>query len=122
MQKTQGDSNISSRNASKNVDDAKPGSSGGVAGNFVSMTEIRNKVSCFRDLLDLSPCLGSATLPEVMILVLLVFGFELKVVLIDSVSVSPQLLILTLCDIFQRYPEIKPVSEFKDASFHEVNN
>lgn len=68
VQKTQGDTNKSSSNASKIVGDAaKPGSSGGVAGNLVSMTEIRNKVSCFRDMLDFSPCLGSATLLEVVI-------------------------------------------------------
>ncbi|KAL1537506.1 hypothetical protein AAHA92_30012 [Salvia divinorum] len=66
----------------------------GVAGNFASLTEIRNKIACFRDLLDFSPCSGSATLLE--------------------------LLVLTLHDIFQRYPKIKPTSEFQDACIHDV--
>ncbi|KAH6790571.1 hypothetical protein C2S51_005577 [Perilla frutescens var. frutescens] len=79
--------------SSKNVE-TKDSSSRGVAGHFVAMIEIRNKVSCLRDLLDLAPCVGSATIFE--------------------------LLILTLNDIFQLYPKIKPVSEFKDESFHKV--
>ncbi|XP_047973420.1 uncharacterized protein LOC125215877 [Salvia hispanica] len=66
----------------------------GVASNFAPLSEIRNKIACLRDLLDFSPCSGSATLLE--------------------------LLVLTLHDIFQRYPEIKPASEFQDACTHEV--
>ncbi|KAG6392221.1 hypothetical protein SASPL_146434 [Salvia splendens] len=66
----------------------------GVAGNFSPLNEIRNKIACFRDLLDFLPCSGSATLLE--------------------------LLVLTLHDIFQRYPNIKPASEFQDACTHEV--
>lgn len=42
------------------------GSPRGVAVNFVSLTEIRNKIACFRDLLDFSPCVASATLLEVI--------------------------------------------------------
>ena len=37
----------------------------GVAGSLGFMTEIRDKIGCFRDLLDFSPCAGSATLLEV---------------------------------------------------------
>ncbi|XP_047943162.1 uncharacterized protein LOC125190003 [Salvia hispanica] len=66
----------------------------GVAGSLGFMTEIRDKIGCFRDLLDFSPCAGSATLLE--------------------------LLVLTLHDIFQRYPEIKPASEFQDADIHKA--
>lgn len=43
----------------------KGGSPRGVAVNFVSLNEIRSKIACFRDLLDFSPCDGSATLLEV---------------------------------------------------------
>ncbi|KAG6383713.1 hypothetical protein SASPL_156514 [Salvia splendens] len=66
----------------------------GVAGSLGSMTEIRDKIGCFRDLLDFSPCAGSATLLE--------------------------LLVLTLHDIFQRYPKIKPASEFQEADIHKA--
>ena len=37
----------------------------GVASNFAPLSEIRNKIACLRDLLDFSPCSGSATLLEV---------------------------------------------------------
>ncbi|XP_041989399.1 uncharacterized protein At4g04980-like [Salvia splendens] len=66
----------------------------GVAGSLGSMTEIRDKIGCFRDLLDFSPCAGSATLLE--------------------------LLVLTLHDIFQRYPKIKPASEFQEADIQKA--
>ena len=36
-----------------------------VAGNFIIMTELRNKILTLRDLLDLSPCIGSASVNEV---------------------------------------------------------
>ncbi|XP_019162847.1 PREDICTED: uncharacterized protein At4g04980 [Ipomoea nil] len=52
------------------------------AANFIIMTELRNKILTFRDLLDLSPCIGSA-------------------------SVN-QLLVLTLKDLYKLYPSIKP--------------
>ncbi|KAI3456296.1 hypothetical protein Pfo_012959 [Paulownia fortunei] len=87
-------------NPSKNVRDMKPStvrSSCGVAGNFVTMTDLRNKISTFRDLLDLSPCVGSASVNE--------------------------LLILTLNDLFKRHPKIKPdvfASEIKDAPMHKA--
>ncbi|PIN01135.1 hypothetical protein CDL12_26358 [Handroanthus impetiginosus] len=72
-------------------------SSCGVAGNFVTMTELRNKISTFRDLLDFSPCLGSVSIKE--------------------------LLALTLKDLFKRYPKIKKdvsFSDIKDASMHKA--
>ncbi|XP_049357881.1 uncharacterized protein At4g04980 isoform X1 [Solanum verrucosum] len=53
-----------------------------VAGNFIIMTELRNKILTLRDLLDLSPCIGSASVNE--------------------------LLILTLKDLQQLYPTINP--------------
>ncbi|XP_041995915.1 uncharacterized protein LOC121746051 [Salvia splendens] len=68
----------------------------GVAGSLGSLTEIRNKIGCFRDLLDFSPCAGSATLLELLVL-------------------TPP-----LHDIFQRYPKIKPASEFQGAGIHEL--
>ncbi|KAG5579314.1 hypothetical protein H5410_049941 [Solanum commersonii] len=42
----------------------------GVAGNFVIMTALRSKILILRDLLDLSPCFGSASLNELLILTL----------------------------------------------------
>ncbi|XP_055808097.1 uncharacterized protein LOC129876638 [Solanum dulcamara] len=42
----------------------------GVAGNFVIMTALRSKILTLRDLLDLSPCFGSASLNELLILTL----------------------------------------------------
>ncbi|XP_015055300.2 uncharacterized protein At4g04980-like [Solanum pennellii] len=42
----------------------------GVAGNFVIMTALRSKILTLRDLLDLSPCFGSASLIELLILTL----------------------------------------------------
>ncbi|PHU12373.1 hypothetical protein BC332_19303 [Capsicum chinense] len=35
-----------------------------VAGNFIIMTELRNKILTMRDLLDLSPCIGSSSVNE----------------------------------------------------------
>ncbi|KAL0305772.1 UNVERIFIED_CONTAM: hypothetical protein Sradi_5994500 [Sesamum radiatum] len=72
-------------------------SSNAVAGNFVTMTELRNKISTFRDLLDFSPCAGSASVNE--------------------------LLVLTLYDLFKRYPKIKPdvsMSEIKAGSTRQA--
>ncbi|KAL0353118.1 UNVERIFIED_CONTAM: hypothetical protein Sangu_0893100 [Sesamum angustifolium] len=72
-------------------------SSNGVAGNFATMTELRNKMSTFRDLLDFSPCVGSASVNE--------------------------LLVLTLDDLFKRYPKIKPdvsMSEIKGGSTRQA--
>ncbi|KAL0363347.1 UNVERIFIED_CONTAM: COP1-interacting protein 7 [Sesamum calycinum] len=72
-------------------------SSNAVAGNFVTMTELRNKISTFRDLLDFSPCVGSASVNE--------------------------LLVLTLYDLFKRYPKIKPdvsMSESKAGSTRQA--
>ncbi|CDP14495.1 unnamed protein product [Coffea canephora] len=69
----------------------------GVAGNFVKMTDIRTKVLTFRDLLDLSPCIGSASVNE--------------------------LLIWTLQDLHRLYPSLKPsipVSEIERASTDQV--
>lgn len=37
----------------------------GVAGKFLKMTDIRNKIGTFRDFLDLSPCISSASVNEV---------------------------------------------------------
>ncbi|KAL2473588.1 putative protein-like [Forsythia ovata] len=37
------------------------------AGNFVVMTDLRNKISTFRDLFDLAPCVGSASVNELLI-------------------------------------------------------
>nr|GMC83852.1 uncharacterized protein At4g04980 [Ipomoea batatas] len=68
-----------------------------VAANFIIMTELRNKVLTFRDLLDLSPCIGSA-------------------------SVN-QLLVLTLKDLYKLYPSIKPrirQSEIEEAEMHQA--
>lgn len=45
---------------------SKVQSSFGVAGNFVTMTELRKKISSLRDLLDFSPCAGSASVNEVI--------------------------------------------------------
>ncbi|XP_049387669.1 uncharacterized protein LOC125851980 [Solanum stenotomum] len=42
----------------------------GVAGNFIIMTALRSKILTLRDLLDLSPCFGSASLNELLILTL----------------------------------------------------
>ncbi|KAL6546631.1 hypothetical protein OROMI_022352 [Orobanche minor] len=68
-------------------------SSCGVAGNFVTMTALKNKISTLRDLLDFSPCIGSASVNE--------------------------LLMLTLNDLLKRYPKIK-LSEIKDVSMHKA--
>ncbi|XP_016493098.2 uncharacterized protein LOC107812484 [Nicotiana tabacum] len=54
----------------------------GVADNFIIMTALRSKILTLRDLLDLSPCLGSASVNE--------------------------LLILTLKDLHKLYPSINP--------------
>ncbi|XP_059291024.1 uncharacterized protein LOC132044538 [Lycium ferocissimum] len=54
----------------------------GVADNFVIMTALRSKTLTLRDLLDLSPCFGSASVNE--------------------------LLILTLKDLHKMYPSITP--------------
>ncbi|KAK4439918.1 COP1-interacting protein 7 [Sesamum alatum] len=91
LAKTRQDSNKNC-STSKNVRDVKAStvrSSCGVASNFVTMTELRNKISTFRDLLDFSPCVGSASVNE--------------------------LLVLTLNDLFKRYPKIKP-----DVSMAEI--
>ncbi|XP_075488989.1 uncharacterized protein LOC142527888 [Primulina tabacum] len=76
---------------------SKISNSCGVAGNFVTMTDLKNKISIFRDLLDFAPCSGSATVTE--------------------------LLILTLNDIFKLHPVIKPdllVSKIEGASMHKA--
>lgn len=39
----------------------------GFASNFMVMTELRNKTLTLRDLLDLSPCIGSASVHEVVL-------------------------------------------------------
>ncbi|XP_016437961.2 uncharacterized protein LOC107763965 [Nicotiana tabacum] len=68
-----------------------------VAGNFIIMTELRNKILTLRDLLDLSPCIGSASVNE--------------------------LLILTLKDLQQLYPSINPsisLSKIDEASMHQA--
>ncbi|KAL0398626.1 UNVERIFIED_CONTAM: hypothetical protein Sradi_2205900 [Sesamum radiatum] len=97
--KTRQDSNKNC-STSKNVRGMKASmvcSSSGVAGNFVTMTELRNKISTFRDLLDFSPCVGSASVNE--------------------------LLVLTLDDLFKRYPRIKPevsMSEIKGGSTQQA--
>ncbi|XP_016481641.2 uncharacterized protein LOC107802627 [Nicotiana tabacum] len=68
-----------------------------VAGNFIIMTELRNKILTLRDLLDLSPCIGSASVNE--------------------------LLILTLKDLQQLYPSINPsisLSKIDGASMHQA--
>lgn len=69
----------------------------GLADNFVTMTDLKNNISIFRDLLDFAPCSGSTTVTE--------------------------LLILTLNDIFKLYPIIKPdlsVSKIEGASMHKA--
>ncbi|XP_073311870.1 uncharacterized protein [Primulina huaijiensis] len=76
---------------------SKISNSCGVAGNFLTMTDLKNKISIFRDLLDFAPCSGSATVTE--------------------------LLILTLNDIFKLHPVIKPdllVSKIEGASMHKA--
>lgn len=86
--------------ASKNLEGqkgSKINNSCGVAGNFVTMTDLKNKISIFRDLLDFAPCRGSSTVTE--------------------------LLILTLNDIFKLHPIIKPdlsVSKIEGASMHKA--
>ncbi|KAL2495041.1 uncharacterized protein Fot_38798 [Forsythia ovata] len=59
-----------SKNASKNIKDMKSSpvrKSCQVAGNFLMNTEFKNKISTFRDLLDLPPCVGSASVNEVFL-------------------------------------------------------
>ncbi|KAK4485202.1 hypothetical protein RD792_007828 [Penstemon davidsonii] len=86
--------------SSKNIKNKKSSTvqkSCGVAGKFVTMTELKNKISIFRDLVDFSPCVGSASVNE--------------------------LLIWTLSDLFKEYPCIKPdipVSEIEKASLHKA--
>ncbi|KAK4347119.1 hypothetical protein RND71_033458 [Anisodus tanguticus] len=68
-----------------------------VAGNFIIMTELRNKILTLRDLLDLSPCIGSASVNE--------------------------LLILTLKDLQQLFPTINPsisLSKIDEAPMHQA--
>ncbi|KAM3251640.1 hypothetical protein P3L10_005710 [Capsicum annuum] len=68
-----------------------------VAGNFIIMTELRNKILTMRDLLDLSPCIGSSSVNE--------------------------LLILTLKDLQQLYPTINPsisLSKIDEAPMHQA--
>ncbi|XP_073125612.1 uncharacterized protein [Henckelia pumila] len=81
----------------KGLKGSKISNSHGVAGNFVTMTDLKNKISTFRDLLDFAPCSGSATVTE--------------------------LLILTLNDIFKLHPGIKPdlpISKIEGASMHKA--
>ncbi|XP_073030503.1 uncharacterized protein [Primulina eburnea] len=81
----------------KGLKGSKISNSCGAAGNFVTMTDLKNKISTFRDLLDFAPCSGSATVTE--------------------------LLILTLNDIFKLHPRIKSdlsVSKFEGASMHKA--
>ncbi|CAN4078987.1 unnamed protein product [Withania somnifera] len=68
-----------------------------VAGNFIIMTELQNKILTLRDLLDLSPCIGSASVNE--------------------------LLILTRKDLQQLYPTINPsisLSKIDEESMHQA--
>ncbi|KAL3519694.1 hypothetical protein ACH5RR_017843 [Cinchona calisaya] len=68
-----------------------------VAGNFIKMTDIRNKVLTLRDLLDFSPCIGSASVNELMI--------------------------WTLKDLCRLYPSIRPstpMSEIERSSTNQV--
>lgn len=68
--KNQGEKDAISKNL-KNQDEKKGltvRDTSGLTGNFVKMTEIRNKLLTFRDLLDLSPCVGSASVNEVHLL------------------------------------------------------
>lgn len=48
-----------------------------VAGNFIIMTELRNKILTMRDLLDLSPCIGSSSVNEVCFYYLYVYKANL---------------------------------------------
>nr|GMD06854.1 protein diaphanous homolog 1-like [Ipomoea batatas] len=70
----------------------------GFASNFMVMTELRNKTLTLRDLLDLSPCIGSASVHE--------------------------LLMLTLKDLHALYPSLEQidVSEIEGASMDQVLN
>ncbi|GER36492.1 hydroxyproline-rich glycoprotein [Striga asiatica] len=83
--------NKTSNVTSKNAKSMK--SSSGVAGNFVTMTALMNKITTLRDLLDFSPCVGSASVSE--------------------------LLTSTLNDLFKRYPKIKR-SETIDVPMHKT--
>ncbi|KAK2969844.1 hypothetical protein RJ640_030153 [Escallonia rubra] len=59
-----------SSDAPKNLKESKGlimRNSCGVAGNFVTMMELRAKILTFRDLLDLPPCVGSASVMELVI-------------------------------------------------------
>lgn len=127
--------NISKNNNNNNVRNMNKAStvrsSSGVADNFVTMTELRNKLSTFRDLLDFSPCLGSASLIQVTKPILFVFCvFFFIVENRDQYNnirflLLLQLLILTVSDIFKRYPKLKLdmfASEIRDASMHKVRN
>ncbi|EYU27941.1 hypothetical protein MIMGU_mgv1a0188961mg, partial [Erythranthe guttata] len=88
--------NSSKNNNGRNMKASTVSSTSGVAGNFITMTELRNKISIFRDLLDFSPCSASASVT--------------------------QLLVLTMTDLYKRYPKIKPdnfKSHIKDATMHK---
>ncbi|KAF7115933.1 hypothetical protein RHSIM_RhsimUnG0043100 [Rhododendron simsii] len=68
-----------------------------VAGNFVTMAELRTKVLTFRDLIDLPPCVGSASANE--------------------------LVINTLKDLHTMYPDIVPknsMSESEGTPIHQA--
>lgn len=54
----------------KEVQGISIGSSFGNAGNLILAMELRNKILSFRDILDLPPCDGSASINEVSFLFL----------------------------------------------------
>ncbi|KAL3522230.1 hypothetical protein ACH5RR_015064 [Cinchona calisaya] len=95
--KEQGSKSSKASKTHKQMKGATVRKSCGVAGNYIKMTDIRNKILTFRDLLDLSPCVGSASVNE--------------------------LLIWTLKDLHRLYRSIKPstsMSEMEGASMSQV--
>lgn len=131
-----------SSKASKNNKHLKKGatvrSSTGVAGNFVRMTDLRNNILFFRDLLDLPPCVATASVSEVGTLhsfhLLYFSACNLKkkekranflTLLFSSNGTFLQLLIWTLKDLHKLYANVRPnisISELERSSKNQVKN
>lgn len=84
---------MKSSDASKNkneVKNVKKDNSRGWAGNFILMMELRKKILTFRDIIDLPPCDGSASINEVFLLFMLFLELTTK-------SISSYLSLSFLC-------------------------
>lgn len=108
------------------------GSPLGHASNLMLMLELRKKISLFRDIIDLPPCDGSTSINEVssptLQLNICSNNTSLSLAtfrLVFELFVFWQLVMATIEDLHELYPEIIPsngLSEIKGTSIDQVYN